>query len=355
MLLMSSIFTKIITVHDSRFTAYSRRLIFLVILSLFACSQVFPQLSVVYVDATNGSDSYTGANPTDSPPGTGPKATIHAGFSALSDKGRLILFAGIYAGDGIDTDGSPTVSVDNADIDINTTKYPRLLSGLTIELRSLAGNNEIRIAADANTVRAPNGALINHTADQYTPNFIFNIPGGVLTIATTNGTEFLSLAAVRSDGLLISGLYLNSGALDILKSSSFRLHNGATITVNGSSRFPHEAPQKDASVNLVYRGGDSFIAGAEAGYASFGSGTLTVSKDPGSTVTFQSPMSFAGNNDGLVIESGNASFNGPLSLGGVGGSTQSPSTADIVVSTIGSATFNAPVSLVVTSGSITDS
>jgi len=52
------------------------------------------------------------------------------------------LFAGIYAGDGVDTDGSPTNTADNADINISTSKYPRLTSGLTIELRALAGNTK---------------------------------------------------------------------------------------------------------------------------------------------------------------------------------------------------------------------
>ncbi len=280
--------------------------------------KAFSQLATVDVDGTNGSDSFTGANPTDSPSGTGPKATIYAGLITLSDKGRLVIFAGTYAGKGIDTDGSPTLTLDNADIDINTTKYPRLVSGLTIELRALAGNNEIKIFADANTVQAPNGALINHTADQYIPNFIFNIPGGVLTLATTNGTEYLSLAAMRSDGTLTASLYLTAGSIDIPKGAFFHLRNGATITMNGSARFLHDAPQKEADLNLLYQGGESFTAGAEAGYPTFGSGSLTVNKDPASTVTFQLPMSFSGNNDGVILQSGSVTFNGALALGTVG-------------------------------------
>jgi hypothetical protein len=343
------------SVHRSWFASCCQRSIRLFVLLLGIGSYAYSQLSTVYVDATNGSDSYTGANAANTPLGTGPKATIHAGLNALSDRGRLIIFAGTYAGDGVDTDGSPTINLDNADIDINTSKYPRLLTGLTIELRSLAGSNEIKIAADANTVRAPNGALINHTADQYIPNFIFNIPGGVLTITTTSGTEFLSLAAVRSDGTVIAGLTLSSGSIDILKGSSFHLHNGATITINGSARFLHDAPQKDLDLNLVYRGGETFTAGAEAGYATFGSGSLIVNKDSGSTITFPSPMAFSGNNDGVVIQSGNATFNSALSLGTIGATGQSPRTSDLVASTSGIVNFSAPVTLVVASGSIADS
>ncbi len=123
----------------------SFRHIVLLLLCLIAGSQCFGQLSTVYVDAANGSDIYTGANPTNTPTGTGPKATIHAGLGAVANNGTIVLMAGVYAGDGVDTDGSPAFTSDNADIDISSTKYPRVTSGLTIELRSLGTNNEIRI------------------------------------------------------------------------------------------------------------------------------------------------------------------------------------------------------------------
>ena len=99
-----------------------RWLLATVILLSLCGSFVSAQLSTVYVDALNGSDSFSGANPTDSPAGSGPKSTIHAGLTALADGGRLILFAGTYAGDGIYTDGSPTDASDDGDIAIAITK-----------------------------------------------------------------------------------------------------------------------------------------------------------------------------------------------------------------------------------------
>jgi hypothetical protein len=324
-------------------------------LLLLACTQAWGQLATVYVDATNGSESFSGANSTNSPSGTGPKATIHAGLDALANNGRLVIFAGVYAGDGVDTDGSPTNSTDNADINISSSKYPRLTSGLTIELRSLGSNNEIRIFVDPNSVLSPNGSLINHTSDQYIPNFILNIPGGVLTITTTSGNEFLSLAAAHSSGNPVSGMFLTAGTLDIPKGSSVRLRSGASMTIDGTAKFLHDAPQKGNDLNLTYTGAGATTAGSESGYPSFGSGVLTINRDAASSIIFPFPMTFTGNNDAIRILSGSAAFNGILSLGSVGTSVQAPRTADLIVSTPGAVVFAAPVNLVVASTSAADS
>ena len=334
-------------VHRLLLAAHRGRTLLVCLLSLGCFTSTFSQLSTVYVDATNGSDSYSGANAANSPSGTGPKATIHAGLNALADQGRLVLMAGVYAGDGVDTDGSPSLNADNADINISTTKYPRLGSGLTIELRALGLNNEIRVFADANSVYAANGALITHTSDQYIPNLIFNIPGGVLKITTTTGAEYLTLAGQHSSGSPVSSLYLTSGSIDIQSSSVVHLRNGASMVLAGSARFLHFSPQIADSLNLTYTGGGSFTAGSEAGYGLFGSGVITVNKDPGTTITFPAAMSFGGNRHALLLQSGNAVFNGVLTLGSQGSSSQSPSTADIIISTVGTVNFNAPVSLVV--------
>lgn len=333
------------------------RIRFIIALSLlvFSLRMATAQLATVYVDAVNGSDSFTGFNPTNVPPGTGPKANIHAGLTDLADNGRLVIFAGTYAGDGIDTDGAPSDPADNADINISTARYPRLLTGLIIELRTLAGNNEIRIFADASTVSARNGALINHTADEYIPDFIFNIPGGALVFATTTGTEYLSLAGHNSNGSHIASVSLLGGSVELTKSSSFRLLTGATITISGSSRFSQAAPQRGNDINVIYRGGGTVTAGAESGYDSFGSGVLTVDKDSGSTITFPLATSFVGNNNGIQILSGNAIFNAPLTFGTVGNSLGGARTSDLVVTAGGTVVFNAPVTMVVASGSADDS
>ena len=66
----------------------------LVVLVLLVAANTFAQLSTVYVDVTNGSDTYSGANATNNPPNAGPKATIGGGLSAVASGGTIILMAG---------------------------------------------------------------------------------------------------------------------------------------------------------------------------------------------------------------------------------------------------------------------
>ena len=340
----------------------SFRHIVLLLLCLIAGSQCFGQLSTVYVDAANGSDIYTGANPTNTPTGTGPKATIHAGLGAVANNGTIVLMAGVYAGDGVDTDGSPAFTSDNADIDISSTKYPRVTSGLTIELRSLGTNNEIRIQVDAGTVLDRNGALINHSADDYVPNLVVNIPNGAVRITSTNGTEYLNLLSQHLSGNPTSGILLKAGNLSLSDGSLVRLRSGSTIAMYGTAGFTDKAPTKGTNLNLSYFGDGTITAGQEARFGSYGSGVLTVNKSAGTTVTFSAPMVFDGviipsggiaglvPNKAITVSSGTAIFENAISLGSVGSANATPTVADIVLSGSGSATFNGQVSLVAGGG-----
>ncbi len=339
---------------------YSRLIILCILTRVASLAQA--QLTTVYVDGANGSDTYTGANPTNSPAGTGPKSTIHAALGSVANNGTIVLFAGTYAGDGVDTDGSPGDLTDNADIEISSTKYPRITDGLTIELRSLGTANEIRIQVDAGSVLAANGALINHAADDYVPNIVENIPGGTVRITSTTGTEYLNLVAKHSSGTPTSGIILKAGNLTFSDGSLVRLRSGSTIAMYGSSAFLDKAPTKAADVNLSYFGDGNITAGPEARYGTYGSGVLTVSKTAGSTVTFPAPMAFAGviiptggivglvPSKAVTVTSGTAVFENALSLGNVGSSTAQPTVADILLTGSGSATFNGQVTLVVGGG-----
>ncbi len=53
-------------------------------------------LSPVYVDVTNGSDSYDGSSPTDEGGGVGPVATIAHGFTLVNSGGTISVAAGTY-------------------------------------------------------------------------------------------------------------------------------------------------------------------------------------------------------------------------------------------------------------------
>ncbi|MCX6135451.1 MAG: T9SS type A sorting domain-containing protein [Ignavibacteriales bacterium] len=344
-------------------TASFRHIVFF-LLCVIAGGRSFAQLTTVYVDAANGSDVYTGANPANSPAGTGPKSTIHAALGTIANNGTLVILAGIYAGDGVDTDGSPSIITDNADIDISSAKYPRLTSGLTIELRSLGTNNEIRIQVDAGSVLAANGALINHAADDYIPSFIVNIPGGTVRITSATGTEYLNLAAQHTSGTPTSGIILKAGDLGFSDSSLVRLKNNSAIALYGTSTFTDKVPAKQANLSLSYFGDGTFTAGPESRYGNYGSGVLLVNKTAGSGVTFTAPMSFAGviiptggivglvPNKAITVSSGSAVFENAISLGSIGSSTAPATVSDILLTGTGSATFNGTVSLVVGGGAV---
>jgi len=129
----------------------------------------------------------------------------------------------------------------------------------------------------------------------------------------------MSLAAAHSSGNPISGIVLTAGTLDIPKGPAVRLLSGATMSVAGTAKFLHEAPQKGNDLNLVYTGTGAYTAGLESGYSSFGSGVLTVNRDANSSIIFPYPMTFTGNNDAIRVQSGSVAFNGTLTLGSVGG------------------------------------
>jgi len=255
-------------------------------------------LSTVYVDVTNGSDTYTGANPTNSPAGTGPKASIGAGLSALANNGTLVIMAGSYNG----VDGS------GGNVNINSTTYSNLTSGLTIKLQTLNANNQVNLSAG---------------------QFIFNIPGGTLTFVQASGNEYLTI----SSGFLT----LTAGSVNIPTSSAVQLANNGTITISGASAFTNQAPQVGANVSLVYNGGSNITAGPEANYGNYGTGTITVSKTAGTTVTFPNAISTIG---GITVSSGNATFSGAVTM----------NTADITNSGTGTVTFSSPVSFSITDG-----
>ena len=276
----------------------------LVVLTLVLAVSAFAQLSTVYVDVTNGSNSYTGANVTNNPFGTGPKATIAGGLGALANNGTLVIAAGTYLG------------VDNAsgNVDINTTTYPLLTGGLTIQLMTLLSNQQVLLSAG---------------------NFIFNVPGGVLNITTANNTEYFTLGAGAATLTLGSGA--NSSMMNISNSTFFQLPSGSSIVMNNTSSFTNAAPQRTTNVNLSYLGGGNPTAGPEANYGSYGTGSIVISKTAGTTVTFPYAITASG---GIGVTSGNATFSSAVGMGA----------SDITNGNTGALTFNGAVTASLTQG-----
>jgi hypothetical protein len=286
----------------------------LLLVMLFVTASAFAQgLATIYVDVTNGSDTYTGANPNNSPAGTGPVNTINKGLSLLADNGTLVIFAGTYlGGDGL-----------NGDVDINTTTYTNLVTGLTIESRTLGGNSIV---------------------DLNTGNFIYNVSAGVLSFNATTNAETFKITA----GNLTLGSTSNASTIAIPNKAYVTLRSSGTIFIYKTSAFSNQGPTKGTNLNLQYLDSGSLTAGQESNQTSFGSGVLTVNKSAGTLVTFPYAMTFTGSNDAINITSGDATFNGAITLGADGTSSATGKTADIVVgagASASSATFNGAVTL----------
>ncbi len=263
-------------------------------------------LNTVYVDVTNGSNTYTGANPTNSPAGTGPKATIDAGLTALANNGTLVIAAGTYNGG------------DNAggNIDISTANYANLTSGLTIQLKTLNSNTIVSLTAGT---------------------FTFEVNAGTLTFTEASGTESIQIAT----GVMTLGSATGpiSSNVSIGVSSAVQLTNANDlITMHASSAFTNQAPSIGGNnVSLVYSDNGNVNAGPEANYGSYGTGTISVSKTSGTSVTFPYAISKIG---GITINGGNATFGQSVAMG----------TNQILNAGTGTVTFSAPVNLNVATG-----
>ncbi|MBL7936259.1 MAG: hypothetical protein JNM51_10690, partial [Bacteroidia bacterium] len=88
--------------------------------------------NTVYVDVTNGSDTYSGANATNNPAGTGPKASFLEAKKIVTDGGTIIIKAGTYA-EAFDVSTSLLAA---------TNSY-------TIKLSQLNSNNDINFTGGA--------------------------------------------------------------------------------------------------------------------------------------------------------------------------------------------------------------
>lgn len=261
-----------------------------VVLLVLASVSVFAQqLSTVYVDVTNGSDTYTGANQTNSPAGTGPKATIDGGLKAVANGGTIVLYAGTYS----------------ESVDIKTqTSYPGMVAGstLTIQLATLNSDGVVSVTGAS--------------------GFIYEVSGGTLNITTVSSSESLTL----SQNMQL-GNSTNNSTMNIGNSNYFVLASGKTLTMYGTSSLSNAAPKKGTNLTLVYNGDGDVTAGPEANYGSYGSGTLTFSKTSG-TVTMPYAITAAG---GVSVTTNyGATFSGTVTLGA----------SDIVNAGTGTLTFN---------------
>lgn len=274
-----------------------KKLSFLLVVLALACSFTFAQ-NTIYVDVTNGSDTYTGVNATNSPAGTGPKATIAGGLGVLEDGGTLVIKAGTYNG------------VDNAggDVDLNTGTYSALKTGFTIELQPLNLNTIVQI----------------NSADFIVNIFDATVAGNVNIVST--GSAKLQLANSQA-------ITLTKGNLNIDAATSFVMGAAGTINFVDTNALTGAAPTAGAtSLSLSYTGSGTFTAGPEAAYADYNAGTITVANTSG-LITFPNAITEVA---GITLSgAASATFNSAVTLGAF----------DITNSSTGTLTFKSTVGL----------
>lgn len=264
--------------------------LFSVLFALLLFAGVLSAQSTVYVDATNGSDFYTGANETNNPAGTGPKATLAAALPLVTNGGTIVVKAGTYT-EALDFSTGLVAGV---------TSY-------TLQVKQLNANTDAvftGVTGGNHGVINKVGLTVNVTRFGTTERFLSN-PGAAKVITLTNGTINLVDAAVWTIQDLAGGQLT------------------ATINVAGAAKFTGAAPTiggvgATTGIILNYTGGTSFTAGPEGSYANYGGiGQINVGKTAGTTVTFASAIAFNAANtlDVINVTTGGAVFQSTINLG----------------------------------------
>jgi hypothetical protein len=241
-------------------------LVLLVGLIVLTSPATFAQ-TTLYLNVTNGDDSYSGVNPINDPPLSGPKRTI----------------SGIVS------------------------KVATLTAGTTVTVRTAAG--EYSVAPDNA------GVTIGGNYNYIFVDSLFNtlntvtIPAN-LTIAVSAGrtVTWKGVATPAVEGVTVNNLILTTGVLDVSGLANFTVTGGSTVT-RAAGSITGTVTHGDNNL-VVFTGTGNKTAGSEVP-AYIGTGSITVNQTSG-TVTFGSAL--AATTGGIVLTSGNATFSGALTF-----------------------------------------
>lgn len=217
----------------------------------------------IFVDATNGSNINPGTS-------AQPVATINKGLELLANNGTLVIRGSAYNGAN-GTGGNLTLTTN---------------SNLANNLASL-------------TIRFEQGA--SSIVDLQTATITVDVTGTV-TVQSADGT-YLNQQSTT--------LTLTRGTVALDASTTWRLASGTTMELVNTANFSSAAPQKGTNLNLTYSGATvtTKTAGAEASYATYGNGNITVNlTNAAAALTLPASITTTGNfvkTDGAVTLQGN--------------------------------------------------
>jgi fibronectin-binding autotransporter adhesin len=273
---------------------------FLIVLLLMAFTAITMAQKTYYLNVTDGDDSYTGANQTNSPPGSGPKRTINGVvLDAASQTAGTTITVNIAAG---------TYNVDQSGIG--------------------GGNDGAGVAITGNYNYVFVVSLFN-------ANTTVTIPAG-LTVNVSTGRSVTWQAAGGTEKLTVSAaLNLTKGTFDVSGLSAFNTSSSTVVsrdagTITGTVTH-------GSNVSVVYTGSGNKTAGNEVP-ANIGTGSINVIQTSG-TVTFGAAVTAS--TGGIVLTSGSATFTNAITL------TPSTGTSLALInnSASGTLTFNGAVTV----------
>jgi len=279
--------------------------------------------TVRYLNSTDGDDTYTGVNPTNSPLGTGPMRTLEGAFSAFADGATVYMTAGTYNYAGVGSTGD-----DNGYL-IRPADPAVTNKSMTFIVQTYLSNSTV---------------TLNGTGGD---GFSLVIGTGTLTFQpTTPGVEKITLNATGGQAI-----NLTSGTLDI---SAMTGTGGFTIganytTINVTSGTIVGTPTfSAANRTLTYTNSASLTAGGEV---PSNLGTLALNPTvTAKTVTFNNPINFVYNGGGITTGGGTATvggtFNGLVTLTNQQGAAQA--TATIVNTKAGTLLFAGGINIIST-------
>jgi len=246
---------------------------FLVVLLLMAFSALTMAQKTYYLNVTDGDDSYTGANQTNSPPGSGPKRTING------------------------------VVLDAASLTAGTTITVNIAAGTyNVDQSGIGGGNDgagVAITGNFNYVFVVSLFNLNTTV---------TIPAG-LTVNVSTGRSVTWQAAGGTEKLTVSAaLNLTKGTFDVSGLNAFNT-SGSTVVTRDAGTISGTVTH-GSNVSVVYVGSGNKTAGNEVP-ANIGTGSINIWQTSG-TVTFGAALTAS--TGGIVVTSGSATFSNTVTL-----------------------------------------
>ncbi|MCX6175417.1 MAG: T9SS type A sorting domain-containing protein [Ignavibacteriales bacterium] len=265
--------------------------LFTIVLSSLSFAQVR------YLNSTDGDDSYTGVNETNSPLGTGPKKTIEGAYSAFPTNSTVYMKAGEYHYNQITAVDANGASGGNDD---NGVQFDSPAKNMTFIIQTYNSSSVVYLngtVAGAFVVNAPGKTIKFQGADPATQSVSIN-----------NGPFFNTAT---------NAITLTAGTLDVSGLLSFNVGGSVTTMTRTGGTLVGSFTYSAAARTMLYNSAaaDAQTSGGELQTALSGASDLNIAKTGGSlSITQNLTMTTGGTlrNTGT----GSATISGTVTIAG---------------------------------------